>query len=76
MFDLGWSTRVAGVCRPVRHMKGVGRAWFISNERNQTPMNKIVHYIGLDVHKESIAVSRQLEERAFIINAKHADMRD
>jgi hypothetical protein len=24
---------------------------------NQTPMNKIVHYIGLGVHKESIAVS-------------------
>lgn len=26
-------------------------------KRNQTPMNKIVHYIGLDVHKDSIAVA-------------------
>jgi transposase len=38
-------------------MKGACSAWFISNERDQTPMNKIVHYIGLDVHKDSIAVS-------------------
>jgi hypothetical protein len=29
----------------------------ITVERNQTPMNKIVHYIGLEVHKETIAVS-------------------
>jgi hypothetical protein len=35
----------------------VGSAWFIINERNQTPMNKIVHDIGLDVHKESSAIS-------------------
>jgi hypothetical protein len=27
------------------------------NERNQTPMNKRVHYLGLDVHKETIAVA-------------------
>jgi hypothetical protein len=26
-------------------------------EGNQTPMNKIVQYIGLDVHKEARAVS-------------------
>jgi hypothetical protein len=24
---------------------------------NQTPMTKIIHYIGLDVHKESIAIA-------------------
>jgi transposase len=39
-------------------MKGVCCAGFILNETtNQTPMNKIVHYLGLDVHKDSIAVS-------------------
>jgi transposase len=27
------------------------------NERNQTPMSKTVQYIGLDVHKETIAVA-------------------
>jgi transposase len=26
-------------------------------ERNQTPMNQVIHFIGLDVHKESVAVS-------------------
>ena len=57
MFDLGWLARVIGVCRPIRRMKSVWSAWFIRNERNQTPMKKIVHYLGLDVHKESIAVS-------------------
>jgi transposase len=29
----------------------------ITMQRNQTPMNKTVHYIGLDVHKETIAVA-------------------
>jgi phosphatidate phosphatase APP1 len=55
VFD--WVARVIGVCRPVRNMRVVLRARFIINERNQTPMNKIVHHVGLDVHKESIAVS-------------------
>jgi hypothetical protein len=57
VFDLGWSVRVIGVCRPIRNLKGVCSASFIINERNQTPMNTIVHYIGLDVHKETIAVA-------------------
>jgi transposase len=30
-------------------------------ERNQTPMKKRVHYIGLDVHKETIAVAIAVE---------------
>jgi hypothetical protein len=42
---------VTGVCRPIRRMRGVRRAWS-SMKGNQTPMNKIVHYLGLDVHKE------------------------
>jgi hypothetical protein len=25
-------------------------------ERNQTPMSTVIHFIGLDVHKESIAI--------------------
>jgi len=57
VFDLGWKARVIGVSRPIRRMRGVCSAWFIINERDQTPMNKTVHYIGLDVHKETIAVS-------------------
>jgi hypothetical protein len=55
VFDPG-VTRVIGVCRPIRNMKGVLSAWFIK-KRNQTPMNGILHYIGLEVHKDSIAVS-------------------
>ena len=31
------------------------------NERNQTPMKKRVHYIGLDVHKETLAVESALQ---------------
>jgi transposase len=38
-------------------MNGVCRAGFIAMKQNQTPMNKTVHYIGLDVHKETIAVA-------------------
>jgi len=33
--------------------------------KNQTPMNKIVHDIGLDVHKETIAVANTTEVRPY-----------
>ena len=69
MFDPGLFARVAGVGRPLRRMKGVCRAWFISKERNQTPMNKIVHYIGLDVHKES-TFGRSNDESNVVENAR------
>jgi hypothetical protein len=52
VFDLGCSMRVAGVCRPIRRMRGVCSAWS-SMKGNQTPMKKIVHYLGRDVHKET-----------------------
>jgi hypothetical protein len=55
---------VIGVCRPIRNVRGICSAWFISNERDPTPMNKIVHYIGLDVHKDSMAVSIAADTRA------------
>jgi hypothetical protein len=56
VFDFGIVTRVISVGRPIRIERGVLSACFI-NERNQTPMNRKVHYIGLDVHQETIAVS-------------------
>jgi hypothetical protein len=57
VFDSGAVMRVISVWRPIRNVKGACSARFIINERNQTPMNKRVHYIGLDVHKETIAVA-------------------
>ena len=63
VFDFGWKARVIGVCRPIRRMKGVYSAWFIINEKNQTPMNKIVHDIGPDVHKETIRNPRASANR-------------
>jgi hypothetical protein len=47
-------------------MKGACSAWFTGNERDKTPMNKIVHYIGLDVHKDSIAPQHSTEVRPSI----------
>jgi len=53
-----WKSGYAGyrLCRPIRNERGVLSAWII-HERTQTPMNKKVHYLGLDVHRETIAVS-------------------
>jgi hypothetical protein len=55
VFDCGWSTRVVGEGRPIRSIKGVCSAGFILKQTNQTPMNKTVHYLGLDVHKDRFA---------------------
>jgi hypothetical protein len=62
VFDLGWFARVAGVCRPIRRMRGVCSAWFISNERDPTPMSKIIHFLGLNVHKDSITVRKEARD--------------
>jgi hypothetical protein len=29
----------------------------VEPERNQAPMNTVIHFIGVDVHKESVSVS-------------------
>jgi transposase len=55
VFDCG-VTRVAGVSRPIRPLIGASNAEG-NLKRNQTPMKKSIHYIGLDVHKETIAVA-------------------
>ena len=34
-----------------------GRKQPTGMSQNQTPMSKVIHFIGLDVHKESVAVS-------------------
>jgi hypothetical protein len=71
MFDPGLLTRVIGVCRPVRGMDGFCRDWFII-EGDQSPINKIVHDLGRDVHKESGCGSRQLRVTNFEFRMERA----
>ena len=49
--------RIAGLSTGLVGAEMPGRPQPTSMNQNQTPMNQVIHFVGLDVHKESVAVS-------------------